>query len=138
MISYLLWHIFLMVTSFIGTLLVFMWVMPKKEKMKAAKWYQFLPRKIAGFLGFLVDVAWNIFYGTIIHAIFMLDSSADVMPPFKKVTNIEKIYELTLTKRLQQILDLDPVDSTTYKMAYIMYKVLNKYDPDHLTLRAIK
>jgi len=126
-----------MIVPFIVTLAAFIWVMPKKEAMEKGAWYEFIPRKIALLFGFLADVIWNVFYGTIIHFIFSSKSSLSCIPPFDKVTDIEKLYVLTLTKRMQAILDYDPVDSVLYKLSDMMRVLLNKYDPDHLTLRAL-
>ncbi len=86
------------------------------------------------FIGFLLDVYFNI-----VHFSFQLwfmnrkdGLDKKFWPEFKKVTKPKKLYEITLTKRLQKILVEYPIESRAYTYAVETSVILNKYDPEHL------
>lgn len=118
-------------------LFLYKWLMPLKNKygdnwkFKSWAWLPF-------FIGFALDIYWNVFHFSF--QLWLMNKKDGVRkkfwPEFKKVTHYKKLYEITLTKRLQKILDTYPLDSNAYFYACKMRVLLNKYDPDHLTLKA--
>lgn len=86
-------------------------------------------------LGFFLDIYWNVF-----HFSFKLKKmnktsrvkNKPFWPPFSKVEGFKTLYRITLTERLQKILDEYPDDSRAYHYALIKAELLNKYDPKHL------
>ncbi len=125
-------------TSYWTALLLYMWLMPLRNKHKDKWWFKswaWLPFTI----GFLADIYFNIF-----HFSFQLsEMNRDFMysgkpkmppfwPPFREVKGFKTLYKITVTKRLQRILDEYPVESKAYHYATVKARLLNKYDPDHL------
>jgi len=101
------------------------------------------PKKyVVGFLfiiGYIGDVIWNVIPGTVIF--YCLDLIDDIpkeerqgIPTFKGVT-IKTSYKLTLSKRLQGIVDAYPESSYNHRFATWLAKYLiNPFDPGHITL----
>jgi len=93
---------------------------------------------ILGFIiGYIEDLLFNLLYGSPAHYFFNMADGFDhkdriFWPDFTDVT-WRHTKKLTLTYRIQAIIDLAPKNSKTYAEAARVAKKLNKYDPGHIT-----
>lgn len=119
-------------------LFLYKWLMPLKNKHGHKNTFKVLVA-LPFTVGFLLDIYWNI-----IHFSFKLytmnrkdhiHKSKRFWPDFSKVDGLNTLYRITLTERLQFILDTYPVYTRAYTYALDMRELLNKYDANHLTLR---
>ena len=120
------------------TLGLFKWLMPLKRKYGEKLWFQLLA-VIPFWIGFLLDIYWNIVHFSF-DLYFMnredgIHKAKKFWPRFADVKGIGTLYKITLTERLQIILDSYPIYTRAYMYANKMRVLLNKYDPGHLTLR---
>ncbi len=87
-------------------------------------------------LGFSLDIYWNIVHFS--PKLYLMNRNDGInnmrfWPNFGLVTSIDTLYKITLTERLQFILDTYPTYSNAYRYAVEIGVMLNEYDPDHLT-----
>ena len=121
---------------FYFTLLLFVVLMPLKNKHGEKILFKLLAGPIF-LVGFLLDIVWNIFFfSPYLYLMNKADSlSKKFWPQFSDVNEVGALYKITLTARLQHILDSYPKYSNAYNYAASMAIILNKYDPGHLEVK---
>ena len=87
-------------------------------------------------LGFMLDIYWNIIHFS--PKLYFMNKKDNIeflefWPNFSRVESIDTLYRITLTERLQFILDTYPVGTLARQYAKEMALILNEYDPEHLT-----
>ena len=116
-------------------LFLFKWLMPLKLKHEGKLWFDswaWAPFTI----GFILDIYWNIAHFSI--DLWLMNRRDDInnmrfWPNFARVEGIKTLYRITLTERLQFILDTYPTYSKAHQYAIKTGEMLNEYDPEHLT-----
>jgi hypothetical protein len=119
-------------------LFLFKWLMPLKNENGDSVAFKILIA-LPFTVGFLLDIYWNIIHFSfklyMMNRADHLHKSKRFWPDFSKVDGLSTLYRITLTERLQFILDTYPLYTKAYAYALDMKELLNKYDADHLTLR---
>lgn len=119
--------------------IIFANVIQYKDKITSMAYPQKLVVGLLFIIGYIGDIIWNLIPGTIIF--YCLDLIDDIpkenrqgIPSFKGVT-IRTSYKLTLSKRLQRIVDSYPESTYNYRFTVWLAKYLiNPFDPGHITL----
>ncbi len=118
------------------TLFLFKWIMPLKNRHGEKLWFK-IAIAIPFTVGFILDIYWNVIHFS--PKLYLMNRRDGIhkdkkfWPVFSRVTSISKLYEITLTKRLQHILvNYSPL-TEAYKYAVEAGELLNQYDPNHLT-----
>ncbi len=120
--------------SYYTALVLFKWLMPLKLKHGGKWWFNWV-FGLPFLIGFTLDIYFNILHFSVdLH--FMNKKHGLTKPfwPFFLWRKDKRLYKLTLTERLQHILDSYPSQSYAKKYAIDMAVLLNKYDPNHLTM----
>jgi len=119
-------------------LILFKWLMPLKNKHGHTRTFKILAA-IPFTFGFLLDIFWNVAHFS--RKLYFMNRKDHIhhhmkfWPYFARVEGLGTLYRITLTERLQLILDTYPRFTHAWAYAENMREVLNKYDPDHLTIK---
>lgn len=111
-------------------------LMPRIDKFKSYNLAQKGIFMLGFVIGYPLDVVFNMLYGSPAHYLFnrydgFSHAYSVFWPDFSDVT-WKHTKKLTLTYRLQTIVNVAPKNSKTYAEARRISIKLNKYDPGHI------
>jgi hypothetical protein len=120
--------------SYYVALFLFKKLIPLKLKYGDKKWFNWV-FGLPFLVGFLLDIYFNIVHFSFdLYFMNKRHGLHKTKPffPFFLWRKDKRLYKLTLTERLQYILDNYPKHSHARMYAVNMGKLLNRYDPNHL------
>jgi len=118
-------------------------LIPYKDSSKGWPVIMRIPYALLFLVGFLLDLAFNVFYAVWFHMYYAIKSKHTFIlklffPPFSEVKSFKTLYKISFTKRVQAVIDesfkykaeSNPLGRAAYKYAV----KLNNEDPNHIDI----